>query len=206
MKNIQILILFLVSIGVSAQNISEINTDLKLSDSLTYTTEVRIYKTVDTTNYSSLYRMYKDESKKWKIEFYKHYTKVRGKSKLQTERQILTAENNTDSIYRSLVRSYILELPNQSEIEWKMIRRGSIEKIERFRKGKKKITYELFNRSIHYTEGINYTIQARDWNGGNEFEYSNPDKYLEYYPDINELIYVCEILNSIRDEFGIWKE
>ncbi|MFZ6666418.1 hypothetical protein [Peijinzhouia sedimentorum] len=206
MRNIQILILFLFSIGISAQNIPEINSDLKLSDSLTNITEVRIYKIADTTNYSSLYRMFKDESKKWNIEFYKHYAKIKGKSKLRTEKLILTAKNNMDSIYRSLVRSYILELPNQSDIEWKMIRRGTIEKIDRFRNGKEVITYELFNRSIHYTEGVNYKIQAKDWNGKNEFEYSNPDKYLNYYPDIDELNYICEILNTIRNEFGIWKK
>ena len=206
MRNIQTLIIFLFSIGLSAQTISEINSDLKLSDSLTYVTEVRIYKSSDTTNYSSLYRMFKDESKNWNIEFYKHYSKVKGKSKLRTEKQVLTAKNNMDSIYRSLVRSYVLELPNQNEIEWKMIRRGSIERIDRIRNGKERITYELFNRSIHYTEGVNYKIQAKDWNGKNEFEYSNPDKYLEYYPDIDELKFMCEILNSIRNEFGIWEE
>ncbi len=43
MKTIQILIFFLFKIGVSVQNITEINSDLKLSVSLTYETEIRIY-------------------------------------------------------------------------------------------------------------------------------------------------------------------
>jgi len=206
MRNIQILIIFLFSIGISAQNITEINSDLKLSDSLTYETEVRIYQGGGITNYSSLFRMFKNKSEKWTTEFYEHYAKVDRQAELRTEKQVLTAKNNMDSIYRSLVRSYILELPNQSEIKWKMIRRGTIEKIERFRKAEKRITYELFNRSIHFTDGEVFKIQATDWNAKNEFEYSNPDKYLNYYPDIDELNYMCEILNTIRNEFGIWNK
>ena len=62
MKNIQILTIFLFSIGISAQNITEINSDLKLSDSLTYETEVRIYQGGGITNYSSLFRMFKDKN------------------------------------------------------------------------------------------------------------------------------------------------
>jgi len=206
MRNIQILIIFLFSIGISAQNISEINSDLKLSDSLTFGTEVRIYQGGGTTNYSSLYRMFKDESKKWNIEFYEHYAKVKGKSKLHTEKQVLKAKNNMDSIYRSLVRSYILDLPSENEISWKMIKRGTIEKIERFRNGEKKVTYELFNRQWGILDGEGFKVQVKDWSGKNEFEYSNPDRYLNYYPDIDELNYMCEILNTIRNEFGIWKK
>ena len=65
------LVLFLsFSTFTVAQNITEINSDLKLSDSLTYKTEVRIYQGGGTTNYSSLFRMFKDESEKWTAEFY----------------------------------------------------------------------------------------------------------------------------------------
>jgi len=206
MKNIQILIIILFSIGVSAQNIAEINSDLKLTDSLSYKTEVRIYQSSGTTNYSSLFRMFKDESKKWTSEFYQHYAKVKGKSKLRTEKQELKSKNNMDSIYRSLVRSYILELPSENEIGWKMIKRGTIEKIERFRNGEKKVTYELFNRRWGILDGEGFKVQVKDWNGKNEFEYSNPDRYLSYYTDIDELNYMCEILSTIRNEFGIWEK
>jgi hypothetical protein len=206
MKNIQILIIFLFSIGISAQNISEINSDLKLSDSLTHETEVRIYQSDGTTNYSSLFRMFKDESKKWTTEFYEHYAKIDDVAELKTKKRELTSKNNLDSIYRSLVRSYILVLPSDSEINWKMISRGTIEKIERFRKGEKQITYELFNRKFGILDGEHFKIRVTDWNGKNEFEYSNPDEYLNYYPDIDELIYMCEILNTIRNEFRIWKK
>jgi hypothetical protein len=206
MKNGLTILFLLISIGTSAQKINQINADLKLSDSLTYQTEVRVYQHQNTTNFSSLFRMFKDKSKKWTVEFYKHYAKVPQIAELKVEKEELIAKNNLDSIYASLVRSYILDLPSQSEIRWKMVRRGSIEKIERTRNGKKRVTYELFNRSIHHTDGISYFIQSKDWKGAHEFAYSNPFKYLEYYPDIDELNYVCEILNSIQLEFNIWDE
>jgi len=185
---------------------TEINSDLKLSDSLTYETEVRIYQGGGITNYSSLFRMYKDKSEKWRTEFYEHYAKVDGVAELKTKKRELSTKNNLDSIYSSLIRSYILELPSDSIIDWKMVSRGTIEKIERFRKGKKQITYELFNRKVGILDGEDFKVQVKDWNGKNEFEYSNPDKYLNYYPDIDELNYMCEILNTIRNEFGIWEK
>jgi hypothetical protein len=89
MKNIQILIIFLFSIAISEQNITDINSDLKLSDSLTYETEVRIYQGGGITNYSSLFRMFKDKSEKWTAEFYEHYAKVNGQAELRTEKQTL---------------------------------------------------------------------------------------------------------------------
>jgi len=206
MKNYLLISFLLVSFVISAQRLNRINKDLKLSDSLTYPTEVRIYQHTNTTNFTSLFRMFRDKSKKWTVEFYRHYAQVHEVAELKVEKEKLTPKNNLDSIYTSLVRSYIMDLPNQREIRWKMVRRGSIEKIERSRKGKKRITYELFNRSVHYTDGMSYFIQSKDWEGGNEFAYSNPYKYLDYYPDIDELTYVCEILNSIQHEFNIWQK
>ncbi|MFY0602775.1 MAG: hypothetical protein JXQ93_02415 [Flavobacteriaceae bacterium] len=94
MKNIQILIIFLFSIAISAQDISGINSDLKLPDSLAYETEIRIYQGGGITNYSSLFRMFKDKSEKWKAEFYEHYAKVNGQTELRTEKQTLKSEND----------------------------------------------------------------------------------------------------------------
>lgn len=99
MKNIHILIIFLFSIGISAQNITEINSDLKLSDSLTFDTEIRIYQGGGITNYSSIFRMFKDKSEKWSAEFYKHYAKVNRQVELRTEKLILTSEKDIEFIF-----------------------------------------------------------------------------------------------------------
>lgn len=205
MKNIQILIIFLFSIGTSAQNITEINSDLKLSDSLTFDTEIRIYQGGGITNYSSLFRMFKDKSEKWTAEFHEHYSKVNGQTELRTEKQALKSENDMEFIYLNLLRSHILDLPNLREIQWKLETRGEVEKVERKHRGKTKEEYEILSKRKTIVDGEGYQFQAKGWKF-NEFEVSNPDRYLEYYPEVDELIFTCEILSIIRNEFGIWKK
>lgn len=206
MKIILLLFILSNSIGLYSQNISEINTDLALSDSLTHETEVRIYQGGGITNYSSLFRMFKDKSRKWIAEFYEHYAKVDGQVELRTEKQTLKSKNDMEFVFQNLVRSHILDLPNKSEINWKLVTRGNVEKIERNFRGKKIEEYELLNKKVSVLDGEGFNIQVTGWSRNNEFEYFNPDSYLKHYPDIDELIYMCEILNIIRDEFGIWEK
>lgn len=206
MKNIQILIIFLFSIGVSAQNITEINSDLKLSDSLNYGTEVRIYQGGGITNYSSLFRMFKNKSEKWTAEFYEHYAKVDGIAELRTEKRIMKSENDMEFVFQNLIRSHILDLPSLSEIQWKLVTRGNVEKVKKKYRGKEIKEYELTNKQVAILDGEGFKVQIKVWNKTNEFEFSNPDGYLSHYPEIDELIYMCEILNTIRNEFGIWKK
>ncbi|WP_196888256.1 hypothetical protein [Aureivirga sp. CE67] len=206
MKNIQILIIFLFSIGVSAQNITEINSDLKLSDSLTYETEVRIYQGGGITNYSSLFRMFQDKSEKWTAEFYEHYAKVEGQVELRAKKQTLKSENDMEFIFLNFIRSHILDLPNLSEIKWKLVTRGKVEKVKMIHRGKEIEEYELINMQVAILDGEGYKIQVRGRNKTNEFEFSNPNGYLNHYPEIDELNYMCEILNLIRTEFDIWKK
>ena len=206
MKNIQILIIFLFSIGVTAQNITEINSDLKLSDSLNYGTEIRIYQGGGITNYSSLFRMFKDKSEKWTAEFYEHYAKVDGIAELWTEKRILKSENDMEFVFQNLIRSHILDLPSLNKIQWKLVTRGNVEKVKKKYRGKEIEEYELTNKQVAILDGEGFKVQIKGWNKTNEFEFSNPDGYLSHYPEIDELIYMCEILNTIRTEFGIWKK
>ena len=205
MTNIQILIIFLFSIGVSAQNISEINSDLKLSDSLN-DTEIRIYQGGGITNYSSLFRMFKDQSEKWTAEFYEHYAKVNGQTELQAKKQILESENNMEFVFKNLIRSHILDLPSLNEIQWKLNTRGNVEKVITKLREKTIEEYEFINNQISILDGESFKVQAKGWKRNNEFEFSNPDSYLKHYPEIDELIYIDEILSTVRNEFGIWKK
>lgn len=205
MKNIQGLIIFLFCIGVSAQNISGINSDLKLSDSLTYDYEVRIYQDGGITNYSSLFRMFKDKSEKWTAEFYEHYVKV-GLTELRTEKRILKSENEMEFVFQNFIRSHIIYLPSLSKIKWKLVGRGNVEKVKRVIRGKEVEEYLLMNTRIESLDGEVYKVQFRTSDKRNEFEYSNPEEYLKYYPEIDELIYMCEIIDLIRNEFHIWKK
>ena len=206
MKKIQILILFLFSIGISAQNISKINSDLKLSDSLTYETEVRIYQGGGITNYSSLFRMFKNKSDKWTAKFYEYYAKVDGQAELLTEKRTLKSENDMEFVFQNFVRSHIFDVPSLSEIQWKLVTRGNVEKIKKKYRGKEIEEYELINKQVAILDGEGFKVHVKEGNKTNEFEFSNPDAYLSHYPEIDELIYMCEILNTIRTEFGIWEQ
>ena len=197
---------FLISLGIYSQNISKINSDVKLPDSLTYETEVRIYQGGGTTNYSSLFRMYKNESEKWTAEFYEHYAIVADKAELRTEKRNLNSENDMEFVFQNFVRSHILNLPSLSEIQWKLGTRGNVEKVKSIHRGKEIEEYELITKKVSILDGEGFKVQSKGWNKINEFEFSNPDGYLKHYPEIDELIYMCEILNIIRNEFGIWKK
>ena len=206
MKNILILIIFLFSIGVSAQNITEINSDLKLTDSLTYETEVRIYKGVGITNYTSVFRMFKDKSEKWTAEFYEHYAKVNGRTELRIKKRTLKSKNDMEFVFQNFTRSFILDLPSLNEFYWKLVTRGNVEKVKKQYRGKTIEEYEFINEEFHMVDGDEFKIQVNAWNRTNEFEFSNVDSYLILYPEIDELIYMSEILENIRKEFGIWKK
>ena len=206
MRNILILIIFLFSLGVSAQNITKINSDLKLPDSLTYDTEVRIYQGGGITNYSSLFRMFKDKSEKWKAEFYEHYSKVDGQVELRTEKRNLKSENDMEFVFQNFVRSHIFDLPSFSEIQWKLVTRGNVKKVKKKYRGKEIEEYELMNKKIAILDGDGFKAQVKAWNRANEFEFYNPDEYLKHYPEIDELNYMSEILNLIRTEFNIWNK
>lgn len=188
--------------------ISKINKDLKLSDALTYPTEVRIYSSQGITNYSSLFRMYKIDKNKWKAEFYEHFDAVVGQSKLKTKRKNLISKNDIKFVFKNLLYSYILELPSLDEIFWKLEKRKQ-KRIEiKAGNGKSKVTYQNIKEQTSILDGHGYIVQIRSaaWKKQHAFKYSNPERYLEIYPEIDELIYMNEILNIIKTEFGIWAD
>lgn len=203
MRKIRILILFVFSISASAQNVGEINADLNLSDSTFYDIEIRIYQGGGITNYSSLFRMYKDKTRKWTAEFYDHYARVDGTTELTTKKRMLKSESDMEFVFQNFVRSHILDLPSLNEIQWKLLTRGKIEKVKRIHRGKEIEEYELGNKKVIITDGEGFKVQIKVGKRTNKFGFSNPDGYLMHYPEVDELIYMCEILNIVRSEFGI---
>ncbi|MDO6814056.1 hypothetical protein [Tenacibaculum soleae] len=180
---------------------------MQLSDSLTYKTEIRIYQGGGITNYSSLLRMFKNKSNQWTTEFYEHYAKVNQGTELKIEKRILKPKNDTEFIYQNLVRSYILDLPSQEKIEWKLGVRNDIQKEETILpNGKIIVEYHGTIGKKSILDGVSYKIKVRGFNSNNNFEYSSPESYLKHYPEVDELIYICEILTIVRNEFEIWKK
>ena len=195
MKNLLLFLIF--SSGIYAQNINKINADLNIPDSLS-NSEIRIYESVGITNYSSLFRMYKNKSENWTAEFYKHYEKVQGQAELHTEKQTLESKNNLDYVWNNILRTNIQFLPNMSEIKYKMRERGNVELIN----GEYQITWS----AKEIMDGVGYDVQIKNNKILNQVGYDNPEKYLKHYPNIDELIFFNELLNFLRNEFNIWQK
>lgn len=206
MKKKLFTILILLVFKIYAQDISAINSDLNLSDSLINETEIRVYESYGTSNYTSLFRMYKDSSEKWKIKFYEHYAEVIGASKLRTEENDLKTDKDIEFIYHNLLRSYILDLHSQETIQWKLKKRGKVEKVRNTFRGKTIEEYTLISRKTSIVDGNFYTVKVKTPYKTNNFTFSNPESYLKIYPEIDELIYMSEILSIIKNEFGIWEK
>ena len=205
MKITQILLILLYSTGFLAQNPTKLNKDLNLPDSLEYKREIRIYQSGGISNYSSVFRMFNYERKKWTAEFYKHYAAVPEKTNLKVVKRKVKAKNDLELVFLNFLRSKVLNLPNQEEIQWKIQGRDSIFKIKRKWKKKNIIEYESIHSAMSVLDGTSYRVQVRELNKKNDFLYYNPETYLKKYNEVDELIFMSEILNIIRKEFEIWK-
>lgn len=207
MKIFLLLSICCINFGLYAQNISTINADLGLQDSLTYETEIRVYQGGGITNYSSLIRIYKDTSDQWTATYYEHWSKVDGVMDLKTQKKVLTSKSDMEYVYFNLIRSYIFDLPSRNEILWKLAKRGEIQKVERRRGRDKKpeMVYDILSTQSMPLDGTGYYFQAKNSYKSNEFEFGDPFWYKEKYPKINEPNYVCELITIIQNEFGIWQ-
>jgi|TARA_R110000850_G_scaffold1199_5_gene7313 hypothetical protein len=203
MKIVYFLILLLFSIGLKAQNISEINSGLKLPDSLSYDTEIRIYQGGGITNYSSMLRMFQDNSKKWNSEFFEHFNAVEP----QIIKKEIKPKSDSDFVFQNFLRSYALDLPTMSKIGWKLEKRNDIEIDEGIdKRGKSYKEYYTSSSHFYAVDGESFYIEIRAYNKTNSFSYANPDYYLEKYPEVDKLQFMCEILDIVRSEFNIWKK
>jgi len=194
--------------AMETKNICRINKDLQLSDTLTHPIEVRIYENEEITNYSSLFRMCKTEKGQWKSEFFEHYDAIIGQTKLKTKRTKLSAKHGEKFVYANLLRSQILHLPDISTIHWKLKKRTrkTVELIVGKGKTKGEITYQNSTTSVAILDGVTYTVQLKSGGNTHAFSYDNPESYLKHFPNVDELIYMNEILETIKNEFNIWNK
>ena len=208
MKSLLLIFSIIQSLCAYSQGISKINLDLNLSDSLSNNTEIRIYQSVGPTNYTSLFRMYELEKDKWTAEFYEHWSKVDGVMEMKSTKKILTSKSEMEYVYLNLCRSYIFELPSGKDIAWKLEERGPIEKVEIYRNKdgtSKEEWMHLGTRSMQL-DGTGYRFQVKNSYKSNEFYFGNPDYYVQKYPEIDEPKYVSELIEIIKNEFGIWQD
>lgn len=206
MKQYLIIILLCFGYLLNSQNWWNINKDLGLSDSLNFTTEIRIYRALDKTNYTSLFRLYQNESDEWTSEFYEHWSNVDGIGNVKTNFQLLDSKSDMEYVYLNLYRSHIMDLPNRKDIFWKLVERGKIEKVERFDRGEKIMKWDVLTKQSMPLHGNSYHFEVRNPSKNNIFNFNNPFYYKRKYPEIDEPNFVCELIEIIRSEFDIWEE
>jgi len=208
MRKIFVILLILPFGEILAQNWSEINSDLGISDSLTHRREIRVYQSVGATNYTSVFRMYETDPDNWTAEFLEHWRKVDGVMEMKTEKTSLDSNSEMEFVYLNLFRSHIFDLPSINDISWKLVERGKIEKVERIRYRNEEpiMEWEILSTQSMPLDGTGYYFQTKNQHKSNEFNFGNPHFYRDKYPEIDEPKYVCEIIKIIRAEFGIWEE
>ncbi len=192
------LLIILFTLGLSAQDLTELNKSLSLPDSISHEEEIRIYKGFGITNFTSIFRMYKDNSDKWNIEHFEHFAGVKKRSKPEIKKQKLTSKDKPELVWLNILRTNIQFLPEMSEIKWKMKKRGKIEEINN--------KPELSWSQVQIMDGVGYVVQIKENGKYHETYYSNPEKYLEHYSNVDELEFFSEFINLIRTEFDIWKK
>lgn len=190
------------------QDLSIINKELKLSDSLIEPKEVRFYRNSQNTNLTTVLRIYQSESKDWKAEFHEYWSTSVKPTRLKSKKRNLKPKTEIEVVYLKLLLNHILDLPNMNEIDWKFISKGEIVKNKKKinSKGDYKEIYEFKNRTKKVIlDGYNFKVQISDYKN-NEFSFSNHNEYLKLYPAIDELILYSKITTILSEAFDIWKD
>jgi hypothetical protein len=192
MKKIAPLLILLNSLFSSSQDLVDNLNKINIPNTLTFEKEIRIYHECSVIGEYDLFRMYLNNSGKWIIE--KYIYNFYKQKKTYKNRIQLKQKNDPNLVWLRILKTNILNLPNQSEFEYKI----ETPKIEYFNG-----TPELIHEVIMINDGDSYKVKIRNKKKENEVFYDNPISYLKHYPKIDEFIYFSELLNLIKNEFGI---
>ena len=199
MKKFIILILILSSSSIFGQSLSGLNQRIGLTDSLTNEKEIRIYKHYgESGEYKETFRMYQDSSKIWRAELISYTTRAPNPGSLSLQKQELKSNSDMDMVWLNIVKTNIQDLPNMSDIYWKLKEEPVIEEIN----GVKELVWEITD----IFDGEGFEVQFRWGKRSNRIVYYNPESFLKMYENVDELIYFNQLLNVLWTEFGIWEK
>lgn len=99
-----------------------------------------------------------------------------------------------DLLWLKILNTDILHLPQWNDIQYKL--RSKDEGYEII--GDKWVAY---SSRMRVTDGTSYIVQISDNKAKNEIKYSNPKAYLKYYPNVDELVAINELLEIIANCF-----
>jgi hypothetical protein len=191
-----IIILVFFSCNSFSQDYQKINKLINIPDSLTHVRELRIYKNHSISNCSEVFRIYHIKNNNWKIELYKFYDTVTPDETPAFTIEQLNSSINLNRLWLDVLETHVEFLPNISAIDYKL---------------KFKTVYDSdtddygSTKKIAFTDGIGYIAFIKNYNKVNQFNFTNAESYLKYFPEVDELNSYSNLLNLIRDKFSIWK-
>ncbi|NMR34465.1 hypothetical protein HIO71_09630 [Chryseobacterium aquaticum] len=160
--------------------------------------EIRVYKKYSTSTGLELFRFYQDENNHWKAEFYQTYSRGNQKEfKVNIRKSKLNSLKNLELLWMQILDTDVMYLPKMDKIQYKL--------------NKKNKDYQIEDGEIlssisrtYMVDGVDYYTLIKNKTHQNEFEYENPESYLQKYPNVDELISFQELLNLIITEFKIF--
>ncbi|MDH1882064.1 hypothetical protein [Empedobacter sp. GD03797] len=193
------IIVFCLHSILFSQQIEELNRILKIDSLKLHENEIRIYKKYATSTALEMFRLYNVKDDYWKAELYQ--TKagtINNVTKIRIVKEKLNSLSNLELIWFKILDTDILYLPDFDKISYKLKNKSNQYSIE-----EGNIVNTTKKTSI--LDGVSYYILINSNKKKNTIHYLNPENYLEYYPNVDELISVKELLDLIRLEFGCLK-
>lgn len=119
--------------------------------------------------------------------------------KIRIRKSKLNSLKNFELLWLQFLDTNVIHLPKWETFEDKLKKVNKDYQIE---------DGEIYSStsSISGIDGQSFYVKIKRGTKENQFSYSNPETYLEKYPNVDELLSFQELLNLIRTEFGIFKK
>lgn len=156
--------------------------------------EIRIVKTYNLGEEDVL-RIFKDSNYHWRYEFYSSDSKA---TDVKKDGNLAKNDRDEEKFWAKILMTEIQNVSDYREVAYKFKLNKHLVFID---KG-----WGVFYDHLFISFDVAYRISIRDKEKFNEVIYANPDRVLDTYPDVDELIIVVDLLNLIRSEFGIWEK
>lgn len=194
-------ILFVSFNFLPAQQNIEYDKILKIENLKFHEKEIRVYKKYGTSTGLELFRFYEDEKENWKAEFYNTVARTNNKDevKIWTRKSKLNSLKNFEMLWLQFLDTNIIHLPKWEVFEYKLKKVNKDYQIE---------DGEIYSSTsrLSVLDGQSFYVQIKRGKAENQFNYSNPESYLEKYPNVDELLSFKELLDLIKTEFKVFEK
>ena len=194
MKPLFYISLFLFIATCFGQQASMINKELKLNDSLVYSSEIRVYKFLALTEKAEVFQMFDKGSNEWEVNIYSYSKSLNQITKIDNfkfpKATIGTLKaKEAHLIWLNILLCNVDHLPSMDKIDYKL----SNKRIE---------SGELVIERSKILDSCSYEVYFRNNKIRNHFSFSNAEAYLALYPAVDELILYNKLLLVLKNEFS----